>query len=883
MPSFANVYWSSDLSTGLSRLNEQSNRSIQQLHELRKLVFSYMNYYHSNSEFLNKLSIDSYPMDSEFRPYDRFNFSLRHQVPGRVPSVVMSAQPSSSEVSIENKTEEIYVDTAFQLYVKNMSEESHSLITLASVIDREVLEKVTVFLKKHEPEVKESLSELYDIYHDYVATYDKVEKTKKEYEEVLRLKEFADASQQERRKVEESTQNSKSSTPMKAVEEAVEEESHSPANSLESEYKFPLRIGSVEIDSLRSLSKLLADLISSVDVVKRKIPIPGYRNELFSSDQLCSQLLRTRPRGIDPTRLKLEKFGQALIDYKFIVGTGFLGNRKFKSEGMWFEWSELALYISTYDPEQELETIKSAHTTASAKSSTSSSPSQSQGTSIQQSKFMNEVASTTSKRFNGLLNTVKSSLMKTNYDENLAAVKENYLELYMELQELKYIYDRELINKSHFLENFERHKIELIYKSLAKLSEIIYNFSLNSTNRLHVMAKDYIDRVNKPENYVRDFDKLLSDFSSGIYFPTSALGVKPTSVNNNFQNLEFQFNLFKDIPLQLKYSQVSNEDEQLLSTGSIPVFFYRSMENLESTASSHEKLAQLWQNPLDHEYWELKKTILNKIAVFGITDRSSLNEVKVEENIIDSVLSVLKDQSVDAVVNFIKNWLLEISDSLIPCVVYDSITSVYKLGTNDTTKRIKELERILGSIPRSNLASLIFILEHIAMSFDLTTITSYELSDELQEDLESLSEDIDKVKEVSNKLNAMDAIGSIPFVHLIFRPSVSKNASGFKPPLDIYIDLLSDLLSVRVRMALFKVLVSNEKNYLLKLKNTKGGFQVKKALPGIPLPSIPPESPPTPSKTVSNGDSKSGLAPENFTLRPFRTRSTPVPSPSSSP
>lgn len=128
---------------------------------------------------------------------------------------------------------------------------------------------------------------------------------------------------------------------------------------------------------------------------------------------------------------------------------------------------------------------------------------------------------------------------------------------------------------------------------------------------------------------------------------------------------------------------------------------------------------------------------MNKIAVFGITDRSSLNEVKVEENIIDSVLSVLKDQSVDAVVNFIKNWLLEISDSLIPCVVYDSITSVYKLGTNDTTKRIKELERILGSIPRSNLASLIFILEHIAMSFDLTTITSYELSDELQEDLES--------------------------------------------------------------------------------------------------------------------------------------------------
>lgn len=158
-----------------------------------------------------------------------------------------------------------------------------------------------------------------------------------------------------------------------------------------------------------------------------------------------------------------------------------MGNRKFKSEGMWFEWSELALYISTYDPEQELETIKSAHTTASAKSSTSSSPSQSQGTLIQQSvqklaidestqKFMNEVASTTSKRFNGLLNTVKSSLMKTNYDENLAAVKENYLELYMELQELKYIYDRELINKSHFLENFERHKIELIYKSLAKLA-----------------------------------------------------------------------------------------------------------------------------------------------------------------------------------------------------------------------------------------------------------------------------------------------------------------------------------------------------------------------------------------------------------------------------
>ncbi|KAK6458198.1 uncharacterized protein RJT20DRAFT_126155 [Scheffersomyces xylosifermentans] len=937
---FANVYWSSDLSTSIDRINEQSTRSLQQLHELRKLVFNYMNYYHSNSQYLNKLSIDSYGLESSFRPYDRESSTISRTIPGRivssgprsfrgenyvekVESDGTSDSNGKSEKQLPNRPP-VYIDTAFLLYVHNMTDESNKLMILASVIDKEVLDKITAFLKHYEPEVKKYVSDLEEIYEDYKSVYYKVDKLKREHEEVARLKEFSESEPKEAKTKKDITAGSGSdqdtapstpfSTPMKnstpststtSNEKSLDasssdnepeknevlhqEESSSALNEVKSpehEFEFPLFIGTVRLENIEELSSLISGLVEGIPTVKRSIPIPGYRNEIFSSDSLCSRLLKARPRGIDPSRLKLEKFGQSLIDLKLITGTGFLGAKKFKSEGMWFEWSDLAIYVSTYDPAAQKE-IAASSPIASPK------PKPLPKLPIEEttSKFMNEMAHNTTKRFNGLLNTVKVSLMKTNLSDHLIDVEEKYDDCYLELQELKHIFDRELASRLERLERFEKLRIELTYKSLAKLSEVIYNFSLGTTNRLHEMATDFINRVNKPENYARDFEKLIADFSTGIYFPTLLPGSQnPTQNNNHFQNLKHQFNLFKDIPLQLSLGQDESKDD-LLSISSVPIFLYKIVKQTEEKSAIEDNVENIWLSPLDHQdYWNIKEKVIH--AINGYEQSGDISsEVDVELGLINTSLNLLNEEALFTSINFLKNWLLEISDSLIPCVVFDSLTSLYKSQSPKFEKvdKISDLVRILGSIPRSNLASLIYILEYISTVFELGQISSYELSDEIQEGLDH-DDNTEKLQEVSQKLNSMDSIGAVPFVHLIFRPSVTKNSGGFKPPLDLYVELLAHLLSVTTRISLFKTLVDREKSFLAKKENEKMAVKRHSApLPPVPTISAPPESPPTPTKSskipvnVSPSRNQIPLNGDNFTLRPFRTKPTPNPSPHTSP
>jgi len=127
----------------------------------------------------------------------------------------------------------------------------------------------------------------------------------------------------------------------------------------------------------------------------------------------------------------------------------------------------------------------------------------------------------------------------------------------------------------------------------------------------------------------------------------------------------------------------------------------------------------------------------------------------------------------------------------------------------------------------------------------------------------------------------MEMIGSIPFLHLILRPSSVKHSSGFKPPLKTYNTILVDLLDIDVRSKLLNNLIEHEKNYLSKKENEKKALniQVKKI-------AQHPKAEPLTSKNIVNTLPKTPNSlngGDSFTLRPFRTKPTPNPSPSNSP
>jgi hypothetical protein len=892
MSKFANVYWSSDYKTGVSRLNQQSLRSIQQLHELRHLVFSFMNYYHSNGEHLNKLSIESFPIESALRPFDRDALKVppRHQgsnheqqlYQGSVPNQKRLNQPSDSSKersppisSSDSLVGHYSISTAYGRYVDSLVEESNVFVRLASAIDREVLEKITLFLKFYEAKLRSSTTELINIFLDYESTFHEVESIKEQYYECLRMKEFSESS---RKPSESEDRESETETKQESASDNSEEIEPTPPltsseTSLDSEFNFPLIMGPLKVTKSTDLSKLLKKLVGLITTIRRKIPIPGYRNEIYSSDQLCQFFIKNRAFGMDPTRVNLEKFGQSLIDLKLIVSTNFLGANKFKSESMWFEWTELAIYVSEFDVanDNRLQSIKL--------------PTIDETT----TKFMNDMAQNTSKKFNGMFKSVKTSLLKTNYSEQIVDLQEKYSSKYMDLQQMKHLLDTEIFNYSQFLEKFEINKIEIVYHSLAKLLEIIYNSSLNSTNNLHRLATDFIKKINKPENYENDLRQLVEDFSSGIYFPSS---VNPDNIknngssnqyNNNIQNLKCQFNLYKDVLLQVQVGKTS----LLLILTSIPQFLYDIIQVIKEKEEAGK--SEFWTNPLDHQdYWVVKQNTIQTINNYEPSpELEHAKEDVISAEIIEQVVQSLKNFKTHNLINFLKIWMLEINDSLIPYIVYDSIINLYKSKSEDENTS-DELEKILSTIPRSNLASVIFILEHICLEFDLAAIPGYGYSDELLEDLNEVS-DTEKVNQAVNKLNSMDAIGAVPFVHLILRLSPVRASTGFKPPLDIYNRIIRDLLDVKTRSVLITTLVEHERNYIAKKENERNSLQVKK------LPNLPPQptiinidAPTTPSKPVRT--TVLGTIPKSprplsgdFTLRPFRTKATPNPSPSSSP
>lgn len=865
--SFANSYWSSDYITGIESLKSQTTLSLKQLHELRQLVFKYMNYYHANGQHLDRMADDtaqsSYLLRSPGKPRE---LAKRRIVSGQKPAPL---QPSSNEKP--DLDVPVTLDVPLSMYTKDLRSESMTLMNLASNIDKQVLENINDFIKHHEPYIRSTIDRLDQLVSDYINEYPVVEKLKTDYNKCRRAKEFADQEKASEavpvvNEVEaEEVEDSESST----LNDTVEDEG-------DTEFDFPLFIGPCKLKSQKELSAFLRDAISKVDTTKRGFPLPGQKPDIFSSEELCKFLIHRRPFKLNATRLNLERFGQGILDLKLITSTSLIGSKKFKSENMWFEWSDLAIFVSKYEP------LASGDSTPVPGTPGSTPAPSEKGTPNNKPKqrLLDEVKPhEAGKRFNDMFKSMKLSILHTNYDEKLVKLEQQYNEKYYDLQELKYLIDSEVLDRSQYLEKFERMKIALTYQSLTKLLEIIYHFSLESTTRIRDFASTLLSDVNQEQFYANDFKNLLERFSTGIYCPSilspdqfQKKQYSTTQANNNFQNLKLGFNLYKDIPLQLQLSQTDNGNT-LLSLSSLPFFIYQITKVVEHKDSKLEILQEMWESAINHQkYWLLKEKIIRFINQQTFDHMTNSNENAIQQVIIENITNVLNEESTESVVNFLKNWLLEIGDSLIPCLVYDSWVQLYK---NDNNPTAPDIVKILSVIPRSNVSSLIYIMEHMAMVYQLNQIPSYGLYDEFPEELISQDEESD-LTELANKLNTMETIGAVPFLHLLFRPSPIKSAGGLKPPLKIYNAILKDLLNTKFRCAFFNHLVNSEKLVIEKKQQEKKTLGLQKK---VNLPT-------SPSRPAINADIKSPKAlpaSETFSLRPFHTKVTPAPSPSASP
>lgn len=884
MGGFPNEYWSYDYRTGIEGLSLQSVRSIRQLHDLRKLIFSYVQYYHHSSEALTKIEMDASENSTLYRRREG-----KKTIFSKHPAIGMKETPGPSRTvsevhrkvdmiknidaekayQLEDKGDErineqdtsLTLDSAFSLCLDNVYSDSKNLMYLASLIDKEILERVTSFIKFHEPKINEMIESLENAMDDCEKAYGQLEQLKREHEEQLRLREFnrlnltnvEKALDQKEAAIHEHEENSG-----ETYESASDDDE---LNDSAKAFNYPLLIGGVlKIQSQEMLVALLDMMLKSINTSRRKIPLPGYRNEIFSSEQLCEWLSKKRPFGFNPSRLNLEKFGQGLLDLELIITTNFWP-RKFRSESMWFEWSDLTVYIVN----NSSKTVKSQPVAENSN---------------EEFLALKEVAQNTSRTFNSLFQSVRLSWRKGDVQEQIKDTEERYKNSYLNLETAKYNMESLIRLKTAELEAFERNRIKLSYLSLAKVQEMVYNAQMFSTSRLLKFVENFSQRTSQTSNYDLELESLVNKFSTGIYSPSMIFpkdaAKRQTSIsqsNNCFQSLKYKFNLLQDVQLQLPMN--SNEAQSMsVCFNSLPLFLYTIIREAEHKVANLTELSSSWTSPLDFANEHiLKQEILIAINSYDMeTDGAISNELEAHNSIMKSIFESLKAEPHTSLINFLKFWLLEISDSLIPCLVYDSFMGIYEnLDENRAIEEEALWEKIIhlfNSVPRSNLSSLIFLMEHICKVFELPHNPNYGKNERAIAD-DPIPCENDVLREVSEKLNSVETIGSIPFVHLILRPSLIKNSTGYKAPIDKYKLIMQHLLNPNLRSRLYSLLVYREENYISRKENEKNAFneQIKKLS----------QSQEVHHHARTNSRHQRPASSEEFSLRPFRTKTgTPI-------
>ncbi|WPK27617.1 hypothetical protein PUMCH_005013 [Australozyma saopauloensis] len=868
-PLFANSYWSPDYSTGIGKLARQLRLSLGQLHELRQYILTQVKIHLNNGESLDGLAQSSYPFDSAFRL-------------SRGQRQVSGVRKISGRITQE-AVEELDLDLVYRQFTQQSAAELQHYKDMAAKIETQILEPLTAFLKQNEPVVKASINALSDLVAEYEAQFNALETVKSEYNTIARLGEFQGSTLVNELITEESTNSEDVSVADVSVanDSYVDTQGQQEAPSLLLELhdiELPLVLGgSARFDQETDFASFIRSLILSVPTSQRKIHLPGYRDEIFRSEDLSEGLRTSRLKGFAPTRANIEKFGQDLSNLKLIVGTGFFAKR-FKSEGMWFEWSSAALEIAQLN-EHESKQIEESN---------------SQLTKVKLDEAFSTMAVSTSKTFSGVLKSVTSSLGKQKFSEEaLAEAEVSYNEAYDSLQLQKHKLEMLIFEVASRMEQFEKSKIQTILTSLNVLQKLGRELS----KALEQLSRAFDEKISldpiMPNISQLELTKTCQNFGSGIYFPSLLLSDSASSgtnsitlLNTNFQNIKLNFNLYKDIPLQLSVAKAPEPTTNLLER-SMPFFLYEILRYLDS--SSTDELKEEWFSPINHQdAWLVKDGVLSVIQELSQKGNAkSISTIDLDFTILQTILEKMRNLTLRRLINFFKHWLLEVSDSVIPSTVFDSLIKHYKLSENETSEN--ELVKILGTIPRSNLSSLIRILHHMrkVLSTDLETHND--------------STESNSIKSTVERLNSMSSVGAVPFLHLIMRPSVLKHSAGFKPPLQVYNAILLDLFNNGTISKLEEHLIVSEEHYAQRQEQQRflfdqqlNGARARSTslnsegqIPSVELTLLTPkkkESVKSSTQTLPKTPKRLGVADgDNFSLRPFRTGTTPRPSPSSSP
>jgi len=562
-------------------------------------------------------------------------------------------------------------------------------------------------------------------------------------------------------------------------------------------FNFPLQMGTTVFANIEALKDFMAKMTREVPVKRRLISIPGINNEYFSSESFFKWVKSNREN--EDSRRKIEKFGQDMITLGLINNWNKLAPNKFASDEGYYEFTDLARYIAKFGEQK----IPALEVTPSQESKVTQTPTRVVSSGV----------------FDGLKNKFKSNDVET-LKQNAEDAKKKYLDAvdksYLEKEKLESV----IQSITRRAEVFETNRIKLIYGLTRQFNELVLQ---EQQKQLDAFQEVHDGFIYNEETLKYELMKKSVNNKAAWYWPKSE--IKFSNYGNSKTTASSEI-LGNDLLNQ--YRDISNEEPK---TKTVPFFLRKLIENLNEL----EGLNESWSKEIDIvKANEIKRLILLSTPEFEKQYDVNGTAVDINKFVTTKIIAdIITKYSTDEVVSFFKLWLLELPDSIVPFTSFDQLKSCYEKDSEDEIKL-----KVLGSIPRQNLASLLLIFQHLS----------------------SKVSDVEKL--IKNE--------RVPLYHLFIRPSPKiSHASiddvvNFKP-------FCYDMIKPEFQEELYKKLDELEQMHLEREKRAEDSLNRLKQAPRELSPPV---------STIPKSTSNNALTVDG--LRPFKTKS-PLASPVTSP
>lgn len=690
--SFANSFWSPDYLTGLGVLFDKLDQGVAENAQVVSFITARINLESAYASHLQTAALDN---DSSKTATQGFN-----------------------------RDEGASLKQGFQAFLDESRNQGVQHAHIAANLERLVRGPFAQYAAAHKKRIQSARISITTLAKDYQKAVTNVTKTQQSY--------FSKARQLEDTSDPSLGHHSNRASPLRQsltlTEKITTEEAQKPqlsTSTAPAQPELPPSEPTIDLAGISytpaKLVLLLTNLLNSVPQETLKIPIIGSYEHVSEGEDIVLWLrkfLGLKSLG------EAEKFGQALVEYGFIRLVGAVGSRFSGSTNSKYQWQAKAINFSPESMAHDLEQQASkpnAEEKGFVKGHRAAS-------SI--SKF-NRVSG----YFSGLLPAGtptadgeedteeaatgrESQMLKLKRE--IAEVDQQYKEMVDSLDQQRCKLELAIEENLTFMQQCERDRIKAV-------KTVLKDFGTSVGKTIEGM-NDSVSRMHIHEELIdptKDLDYLIERYKTGNFSP------KPVVYDNFFNSskvqtfgVDFKHSTFF-IPSCIEYltsSTALGEDDKSADNTLRGDEDTRSEKSDNSDASDRTAVfssadTELSFNQKFHGLSDNAKEILAQLWAAPQSPMSEIQGLRCELNTGKHFdpFEVFSSVPLQVVISTLKEFLLELPDSIVSSTVYDIIKTTYATTqASETLSRVDRLVGLLTHMPRENLAVLHSLLVHIA-------------------------------------------------------------------------------------------------------------------------------------------------------------------------